>query len=180
MTQIHSALKPIHSKGFTLIELLISVIILSVALASGIPSFQRYIQRSQTNSSSYQLIADVNFARSEAVMRSRNVSIIGSGGDWNGGWVVEIDDNLDGIADSANQTLRSTPESAEGYEWGSAGTTFISFDATGQLFIGGVQALAPYTFSLCGPGGGADLDQNRRINIVVTGRSEMLTGGASC
>ncbi len=57
------------SSGFTLIELMMTIAILAIILAIGIPSFQNLFENSRFNRANDEFISAVNLARSEAITR---------------------------------------------------------------------------------------------------------------
>lgn len=61
--------------GFTLIELMITLIVAALLLVWGIPSFQKFIQRTTLTSKTNDWVGVLNSARSEAVTRGRRVTI---------------------------------------------------------------------------------------------------------
>lgn len=104
-----------RNKGFTLVELIIALLILSVVVGIGIPSFQSFIRNHQLTSRANSLIVAMQVARSEAVARGRPVSACPStvstepatcdSTDWAGGWLVAIDNNFSEDVD-INEVLR--------------------------------------------------------------------------
>lgn len=103
--------------GFTLIELMITIVVLAVALALGIPSFQGFIKNNRLAGQANDLVIAIQLARSEAVKRGSGAVICASddqatcsGNDnWSTGWIVysdigqdgnlDLDVNLDGVED---------------------------------------------------------------------------------
>ena len=65
----------IKNKGFTLIELMITVVIIAVAVALAVPSFDRVRQKRQTTSAAEQVAAFISNAQSEAVKRNEEVTV---------------------------------------------------------------------------------------------------------
>jgi type IV fimbrial biogenesis protein FimT len=63
-----------HSAGFTLVELIITVTILGILMAVGMPSFTNFIRNSQIRSAAENLQAGLNLARSESLRRNARVS----------------------------------------------------------------------------------------------------------
>jgi prepilin-type N-terminal cleavage/methylation domain-containing protein len=61
--------------GFTLIELMITLIVAGILLGIGVPSFNSFVKNNRIVSQSNELLADLTFARSEALKRSRDVHI---------------------------------------------------------------------------------------------------------
>ncbi len=55
--------------GFSLIEVMVTVAVLAIILAIGIPSFQSLFENSRLNRANDDFIAAVNLARSEAITR---------------------------------------------------------------------------------------------------------------
>ena len=91
--------------GFTLIELLMTIFILGIILAFGIPSFQNLFENNRVRRVNDDFITAVNLARSEAISRElpaggrvvlceRNAAANGCSGDadWSDGvLVLEVD-----------------------------------------------------------------------------------------
>lgn len=55
--------------GFSLVEVMVTVAVLAIILAIGIPSFQSFFENSRLNRANDDFIAAVNLARSEAITR---------------------------------------------------------------------------------------------------------------
>lgn len=62
-----------HSRGFTLPELMIVVALIGVVLVLAGPSFSDYVSIQRLKSVNASLVTDVQFARSEAASRGRQV-----------------------------------------------------------------------------------------------------------
>lgn len=83
-----------HQSGFTLVELIVTMSVLAVLLGIGVPSFQATIQGNRITTTANDLVAALQFARSEAVRRGVNVTLCSSNnqtscsGTWTDGWVV--------------------------------------------------------------------------------------------
>lgn len=74
-----------RSRGFTLIELLVVIVLATILLAIGVPSFSDYIVTNRLKAINAQLITDLQFARAEAATRSTPVfwsyrNVIGANG----------------------------------------------------------------------------------------------------
>lgn len=83
--------------GFTLIELMVTIFVLSILLAIAVPSFRGVIHRSDVSSGSNALLADISYARTEAINRGTYASICPSadgsscssdGATFDKGWIV--------------------------------------------------------------------------------------------
>ena len=85
--------------GFTLIELMITLIIVGILLAVGMPSLQSFMRGSQLVASTNELISALHVARSEAIKLNTRVTICESSNgtscattaSWKNGWIVFVD-----------------------------------------------------------------------------------------
>lgn len=107
-----------HS-GFTLVELLVGLLIGAILMTMAVPAFRDLMENTRLTSTSNELVAALNVARSEAVKRGTPVSVCRStngancaaGTDWEEGWIVFTDDGVAGTVDNAgtqpDQILRA-------------------------------------------------------------------------
>ncbi|HTN50749.1 MAG TPA: GspH/FimT family pseudopilin [Burkholderiaceae bacterium] len=96
-----------QSRGFTLVEMLAVMTISAILVALALPSFRSIIRSSQISSTSNDLLASIDLARSEAIRRNVTVSICRSldpqnvapncssavangyaANDWSSGWIT--------------------------------------------------------------------------------------------
>lgn len=105
-----------HSqRGLTLVELLVTVSLLSVLLASALPSFREFTERQQAVGLNNRLMAHLALARTQAVLQ-RAVTVVcpsdagsgqcRSGGDWSDQWLVFVDRDGDLQRDADEPILR--------------------------------------------------------------------------
>jgi len=77
--------------GFTLVELMITLTIAAVLATLAAPSFRDYISSQRIKDGSYDLIAAMVFARSEALKRNTSVDVVpASTANWASGWTVQV------------------------------------------------------------------------------------------
>ncbi|MBI2771376.1 MAG: GspH/FimT family pseudopilin [Burkholderiales bacterium] len=112
-----------YSEGFTLVELLVTVAILVLLVKMAAPSFANLVQSANVSSSVNTFLADLRFARSEAVRRGSMVVMCrsnspeaasptcgtgsGPGGNgWVSGWLVFVDRDNSNSYNSGDQLLR--------------------------------------------------------------------------
>jgi len=107
------------SLGFTLIEMMATLSILAILTVVAVPKFQSLFANQGIKSATFDLLADLTLARSEAIKRNANVdmkadSCLG----WQGGWRVKSGTtdlrthaSMSGLSilDSVNATNCTTP-----------------------------------------------------------------------
>lgn len=80
--------------GFTVIELMVVVAILAVVAAIAAPGFRSMIGTMNTKSVAFDLVSDLAMARSEAITRNRDISVVPVSADWTKGWQVKEGTNV--------------------------------------------------------------------------------------
>jgi prepilin-type N-terminal cleavage/methylation domain-containing protein len=129
--------------GFTLYELMITVTIVGIVLALGIPNFRQFLQNSRMTSTANDLHAAFHMARSESSRAKSNITICASansmtsaancGGNWGEGYIVFVDTNGDLNRSGATENvLRAQPGTAKGVTIAVADdATYFSYASTG-------------------------------------------------
>jgi type IV fimbrial biogenesis protein FimT len=84
--------------GFTLVELMVTIAVLAILLAIGIPAFASLIASNRLTSATNELIASLQTARTEALRRNVRVTVCPAApgatacsGDWRDGWIAFVD-----------------------------------------------------------------------------------------
>ncbi|TAN13179.1 MAG: prepilin-type N-terminal cleavage/methylation domain-containing protein [Burkholderiaceae bacterium] len=99
------------ARGFTLIELMTTITVLIVLVMVAVPSFREFVANQRVRNASFDLMAALTLARSQAITQNGSVDLKQSGGGWNGGWTVTDGTNTFGaheglsnlsITDSSN------------------------------------------------------------------------------
>jgi type IV fimbrial biogenesis protein FimT len=96
-----------RENGFTLVELLITIVVVSILLATGVPSFMEFVKNNRLSAQANNLVIAIQVARSEAVKRGSGSVICASADqatcsgndDWTTGWIVYSDINQNGNLD---------------------------------------------------------------------------------
>ena len=185
------------SKGFTLIELMVVLTITAVLATLAAPSFTRLIQSNTISSSVNTFLADIRFARSEAIRlggavvlcRSDNPEAAsptcgtgsGPGGNgWVSGWIIFQDLDNDGNKDNSSPIdpvlrvqapLTSMDSIVEG---GSSSSTKIRFTATGRL-LNLSSGATQFQFG----GGNYANEVQRKVCVNLGGRARIAGNGNS-
>lgn len=100
-------------KGFTLIELVVTVLIISIVATLGVSSFQNMGIQSYLATYSNELLTSFIIARTEAIKRNKAITICPSEDQatcsdekWAQGWIIFVDEDSDGTADTGEEILR--------------------------------------------------------------------------
>ncbi|PFH08818.1 type IV fimbrial biogenesis protein FimT [Collimonas sp. PA-H2] len=94
----------IVSRGFTLIELMVTIVVVAILAAVGLPSMGNFIAQNRLSGNVNEFIGATMLTRSEAIQRSGAVTICRSANaetattpacdttatDWNSGWLVYV------------------------------------------------------------------------------------------
>jgi len=179
---------PSGKLGISIVELVVSLAVVSILATTGVPAFSSFIQSNRLTETSFDMLATINLARTEAVKRRTRVVLCrsadptsttpscgGSANTWTTGWLVfasgdsnnAYDAGADtllgiGLVDSPNLTVITNNTSNNNLEYNSDGTTNES---------GGTAR-----FALCDQRGGA---QGRQINIPPHGRPKFVKGNSA-
>jgi len=76
--------------GFTIIELMVTVAIAGILAAYGLPELRILINNQRVRGVTTDLVASLIYARSEAIKRNAQVSLVPNGGSWAAGWTVQV------------------------------------------------------------------------------------------
>jgi type IV fimbrial biogenesis protein FimT len=100
--------------GLTLVELLITIAVIAVVIAIGVPSLNKYAENNRSTAQVNLVSGTLSLARSEAIKRGVNVVVCSSNDTtnanptcsgsnaWANGWIVFADSNDNGAFDSGN------------------------------------------------------------------------------
>lgn len=74
--------------GFTLIELVVTLSVMAILATLATPSFREFIVNQRLRNASFDLMAALMLARSEAITRNGNVDLVRRSTAWDAGWTV--------------------------------------------------------------------------------------------
>jgi type IV fimbrial biogenesis protein FimT len=183
-------------RGFTLLELLMSVLLASIILGLGVPSFIDFSRNSRMTANTNDLLASIHIARGEAVKRRAPVTVCSSAnatganpscdaGSMNG-WLVFADDNDgngdgipdgDGVVDPGEEIIQVHAGLPAGMNVNADGA-YVSFASSG--FTRDIPGLGNGASNvlICDVRGNEDLGGGnsaaRVIVIAPTGRAQVF------
>ena len=176
-----------HAEGVTLIELMVTLAVVSVLLAVGIPAIGNLISTNRMSTAVNDLVSSLHLARSEALKTGESVSICAStnwdsdapscgGIDLAGGWIVFVDDVNDNNSVDAGELVVQThapmPDSVD-----VTAPPTVSFSASGALenpLLGDIDFLFCDSRGNLDTGGG--IAAGRWVQVSPTGRPRVFSG----
>jgi len=173
--------------GFTLIELMLALAVLAGALSITAPAMRGPLQGNRLRAEASRMLAAINLARSEAVMRNQPVSICPSAmsasgeavcsGTYQDGWLVFANRDRDKVVDAGEDTVIRVFEGLPaGYRLTNRTGTKTAFELISYLPDGA--AHSNRTLLFCPPAPAAAESISIVINIV--GRARVVRGRDRC
>ena len=185
-----------HSEGVTLVELMITITVVGIVLAVGVPGFSAFFQNSRMTGAANDLVSSMHLARSEALLRRIPVVICPStntadleptcdgAGDLSAGWLVyaDINENAQRDADDIVISVRGAlPEQIAGNSVlaGGGPPVYIAFGTDGfRTDLTGVGTASVTNLQLCDDRGDQLISGGRAagrwIRISATGHPRVF------
>ena len=156
------------AQGFSLIEAMVTIAVMAILAMIAIPNFRDLMRRNQVTSASNTLLADLSYARTEAVSRGLFVSFCPANADgtacntsgttYDTGWIVYTytpgnavaNTPYDSTAPATNVLLRYTQAKPNASIQGSDNSTYsnvVTFNNQGQRMP--LSGSVPLTFNTC-------------------------------
>lgn len=167
---------PTANRGLSLIEVLIVMAIAAILLGIGVPNMQTFILNNRLASATHEFFTALQFARSEAVRRGEQITLVHNGaagsGNWGAGWTMCVDSNRDNAC-AGEETLRAgAPLQPPLTLYGNANfANFVAFDASGRLTTAGGGA-----FVICHGANLVEDGRSRSRAVLVNGAGRVRFG----
>ena len=167
--------------GFTLIELMITIGILAIVLAVGVPSYRGIVMDNRMATQANLFATSIKLARSNAVRFQRNATVCSSANfdatvptcssnsDWSAGWIVWVDKDRDATTD-ANEIISVSGPVHQASELKSTSANRFTYDGRGFA------ATAAGDLTLCDSRSG---EMGRVIKVNATGRTNISRQGCT-
>jgi type IV fimbrial biogenesis protein FimT len=183
-----------HEKGFTLVELIVTLVVAAILLTLAAPNLSSFLQRDRLGTQANDLLADLAFARSEAIKRGAVVIVCKTDDPtvaapvcnttatdpWTKGRVIWVDANNNGSVEAA-EVLRIRQQLDGASAGGSANALYGDGLASGTgneirfTQLGMAKPPSGNTqFVLCDKRGPAEA---LAVAIGVTGRARVTARG---
>lgn len=166
-------------RGFSLIELMITIAVMAVLLAIGLPSFQGSMRSNRVATGTNELTASIALARSEAIRSPGGAALCPSedgstclpdDSPWNNGWIVWIDGDGNGLLNGVNDRVLRYVEGTAGLDIeASTKQSILKFDPRGR-------AVTPMVFTLASEVCPAGHELVRKLTLTATGQVRMERG----
>lgn len=159
-------------EGLSLIEILVVVAIVAILAATGIPSFNEWIQNTQIRTAAESIASGLQSARAEAIRRSTPIefTLTGNGGAGETGWQI--------VERNTGNTLQSAP-AGEGSRNATLATTpgdsrTVTFSSLGRVLDSNADATPVLTqINIDNPSVDSSLSRDLQIGISVGGSIRM-------
>ena len=155
--------------GFNVIELVVVILIVAALAVIALPAMNKLINAQRAKSSAFDLLADLTYARSEAIARGTDVIMSSTSGDvlWNAGWTIR--------ETAGGTVLRVGEARPSGIEFKGTATA-LTFERTGRVTTAGGGTVA---FGITPKDSDVQEYQKRCVRLDPSGRARSVTGACT-
>jgi len=174
-----------RQQGFTLVELLITIVVVSILLATAVPSFMQAIKNNRVAGQANSLVVSTQMARNESVKRGANTTICAanaamngcsSSNDWSTGWISFSDLNRDGVFNAGTGACLDTEDCLLGTVNGPEKSTLTADNSDIRFLPTGQTANGPLTLTLKAD----DCEHQQERSIIITRQGHTSVTKRAC
>ena len=175
-----------HKEGFTLIEMLVTLSVVGIVVAFGVPAMRDFMDTNRMSAATNDLVSNLHYARSEAVKRGTTTRLCPSA-DWAAenpvcnaagtladGWLIVVDPDGAAIVVQQHEPLPDRIRLKDNLN------SWIDYTATGEPDLQNPQA--EFNILLCDDRESRDMGNGlaagRLINVRGPGRPRIYTRNA--
>lgn len=148
--------------GFTLIELMTAITVLTLLTLVALPSFREFVANQRVRNASFDLMAALTLARSQAITQNGPVSLQKRGSTWDAGWTVTDGTNTFGSQEAlSNLSITNT-----------GGIGSVTYERDGRLSSSGTKFTIKPATEMSGV-------TARCITLDLSGKPSSTQGGCS-
>lgn len=164
---------PVRHLGFTLVELIITLAVLAILVAIGLPSFERALSDTRMRGQVSDFASAVRTARLLAVQRARPTAMAPLGNGWSSGWQVFTDGNRNGKQDSGEASVLkvASDQIAHGFKFAGDNKPF-TFEPNGARGAGSTTAVTVCATQTATP--------SQVVSVSITGNTEIAKSSGAC
>ncbi|QNK00492.1 GspH/FimT family pseudopilin [Dyella telluris] len=178
--------------GFTLIEMVIAIIVAGILLTIAIPSMRSFMQRDRVAAQANGLLADLQYARGQAVATHGYVSVCAlstasgttcdtSDGNFGQGWMIFTTTTPGAAYSATGSTLLRVQEAPTTTSIAYSSNGILTYDTFGHLWVGSSSQSGASSFIICAYAAGASINTHlvpgSKLTISASGRT--VTGPMS-
>jgi type IV fimbrial biogenesis protein FimT len=119
-------------RGFSTLELVIGLAVAAIAVTLATPSLTNMVKNSRLTATTNALVTAFNYARTEAINRNANMTVVSNNGsDWSQGWEVQDQDGnmLRSFAPVRSDVTMDSNGAIGAFTFGSGGRLIPSTDS---------------------------------------------------
>lgn len=172
-------------KGFTVVELLITIVVVSILLATGVPSILQMVKNNRVTTQANKLVTSVQLGRNEAVKRGTRTTVCAANttlddcagsSNWANGWIVFSNLDNDSTADTGTGACLETEDCIMRTSEGINNSTLTGSDNAIHFLPTGLTDNGPVTFTLTAN----DCEKEQERSIIVTLQGHTTIASQAC
>lgn len=185
-----------HQNGFTLVELMLTLAVAAILTSVAVPSYRSFTLKNRLATTTNDIVADINIARSNAVKLGQEVILCNStdstsippscasaSKNWTTGWIMFV--NIDKTSNNKvynNGTDRLLRVNSGGnsdvtIKTNTEGNGYISYASDGSISAHTVTSPATTLVVVCDSRGASE---GKQIKINPTGRPRLMSPATNC